>query len=85
MFAINLFQESQKLLIQSFYNTVMEHLLVLHWGKMIIIETLEWVWKDSWFGKYREKMEEEKDDVKKDTLLDVTEKIIWLIVYINVY
>lgn len=30
-------------------------------------------------------MEEEKDDVKKDTLLDVTEKIIWLIVYINVY
>lgn len=30
-------------------------------------------------------MEEEKDDVKKDMLLDVTEKIIWLIVYINVY
>lgn len=29
MFAIYLFQESQKLLIQSFYNTVMEHLLVL--------------------------------------------------------
>lgn len=38
---------------------------------MIIIEALEWIWKDSWFGKrVGKKIEEEKNDIKKDTLLE---------------